>query len=64
MDPITAQILVSRIHRTGIENAVQEAAGFNKDRQQALWEIIQAAKETDCPALAATACTMYETVQS
>ncbi|MCX5785687.1 MAG: hypothetical protein NTX59_08350 [Elusimicrobia bacterium] len=60
MDPIPPQILVAHIHRTGIESALRRLKAEGKDHKDALYEIIEAAKEADCAALFAAACSMYE----
>jgi len=64
MDKTTALVLVAHMHRTGIESAMRRLKMDGKDTKDALYEIITAAKEADCPALMATACIMYEALPS
>jgi len=60
MDKTTALVLVSHVHRTGINSAVRRLRAEGKSEKDALYEVILAAQETDHPALLAAACSMYE----
>ena len=64
MITIPAQILVSHIHRTGIESALRCCRAEGKDTKDALYEIIQAAKETGNTGLLAAAASMYEAIEN
>ncbi len=58
-----AQVFVADVHHAGIESVLRRLRAEGKDTKDALYEIIMAAQKADCPALATTACTMYETTQ-